>query len=109
MDVTFATRTHQSWTILSVSGELDLFSSPQLKRALDEIIDEASHVLLDLSGVPFMDSSSLGVIVGDLKRARERGGELAIMGLQASPAKVVALTGLDSVFRIVDDPSQLSA
>ena len=55
-------------------------------------------IALDLSEVPFMDSSSLGVMVGGLKRARERGGDLTLMSLQASPAKVMALTGLDGVF-----------
>ena len=61
-----------------------------------------------LAGVPFMDSSCLGVLVGALKRARENGGELALLSLQPSPAKVMALTGLDGVFRVVDDLSQLT-
>jgi anti-anti-sigma factor len=53
-----------------------------------------------------MDSSSLGVLVATLERARERDGELRLVGVQGSPAKVIALTGLDSAFTIeasVDD------
>lgn len=110
MDLRLTTSTQDAWTILSVAGELDLHTSPQLKEALSEVLDQGSaHIALDLSQVPFMDSSCLGVIVGGLKRARENGGELALMSLQPSPAKVIALTGLDGVFRLVDDPSQLAS
>ena len=109
MELTFETRTHDGWTILSVAGELDLHTSPQLQRALSGAFDDgASHVALDLASVPFMDSSSLGVIVGGSKLARERGGELALMSLQPSPAKVIALTGLESVVRIVGAPDELT-
>jgi anti-sigma B factor antagonist len=109
MDLRLTTDTHDGWTILAVDGELDLHTSPQLQRALWEAIDQgAKHVALDMSDVPFMDSSSLGVIIGGLKRAREVGGDLALISLQPSPAKVVALTGLDAVFRMVDDASSLS-
>ena len=109
MELSFGIRTHDGWTILAVAGELDLHTSPQLKRALSGVFDDgASHVALDLADVSFMDSSSLGVIVGGSKLAHERGGELALMSLQPSPAKVMALTGLDGVVRIVDDPQQLT-
>jgi anti-anti-sigma factor len=53
-----------------------------------------------------MDSSSLGVLVATLERAREHNGELRLVGVQGSPAKVIALTGLDSAFTIdgsIDD------
>jgi anti-sigma B factor antagonist len=109
MDLRLTTDTQDGWTILVVAGELDLHTSPQLQRALWEAIDQgATRIALDLSAVPFMDSSSLGVIIGGLKRAREVGGDLALISLQPSPAKVIALTGLDDVFRVVDDASSLS-
>lgn len=110
MDLRLATHTQDAWTILSVAGELDLHTSPQLERAFSDIIDQGStFVALDLSEVPFMDSSCLGVIVGGMKRLRERGGEVALISLQPSPAKVIALTGLDGVFRVVDEQSQLTS
>jgi anti-sigma B factor antagonist len=110
MDLRLTTDTHDEWTILVVVGELDLQTSPQLQRALWEAIDQgATHLALDLSDVPFLDSSSLGVIIGGLKRAREVGGDLVLMSIQPSPAKVLALTGLDDVFRVVDDASSLSS
>jgi anti-sigma B factor antagonist len=110
MELTFDTGTHGGWTVLSVHGELDLHTSPSLRDALGRSIDDgAGWLALDLSDVPFMDSSSLGVLVGALKRLREKGGEMALVGVQGSPSKVVSLTGLDSVFRVVTTVDALPA
>jgi anti-anti-sigma factor len=49
-----------------------------------------------------MDSSTLGVLVTALKHARERGGDVVLVGVSGSPAKVLELTGLDRVFRVED-------
>jgi len=104
MDLTYTSHTHNGWTVLSIVGELDLHTSPQLKEAMAE---QGTHIVLDLSQVPFMDSSSLGVIVACLKQVRDEGGDLALMGLQDSPRKVLALTGLDEAFSIVETLDQL--
>lgn len=109
MELTFETSTHEGWTVLTVHGELDLHTSPSLRDALSRSIDGGTGWLaLDLADVPFMDSSSLGVLVGALKRLREKGGEMALVGVQGSPSKVVTLTGLDAVFRVVPDLASLT-
>ncbi len=54
-----------------------------------------------------MDSSTLGVLIAFLKRARERDGDIRLVGVQGSPAKVIALTGLDSAFQIDDSVAAL--
>jgi anti-sigma B factor antagonist len=108
MELTFETSTYEGWTVVAVHGELDLHTSPSLRDALGRAIDDgAGWLALDLADVPFMDSSSLGVLVGALKRLREKGGEMALVGVQGSPSKVVSLTGLDSVFRVVPDLASL--
>src|SRR5262245_58899249 len=104
MDLTHTTSTHEGWTVLSFVGELDLQTAPDLKEA---IAAEQGRVALDLSRVPFMDSSCLGVIVAAHKLSVEAGGELALTGLQDSPRKVLALTGLDEVVPIFDSVDQL--
>jgi anti-sigma B factor antagonist len=90
-----------------VRGELDLSTTDALRSALDGAFDaDPPNIAIDLTDVTFMDSSSLGVLVATLERARERDGELRLVGVQGSPAKVIALTGLDSAFTIeasVDD------
>ena len=62
---------------------------------------------VDLSSVPFMDSSSLGILVSNFKRLRERDGDLAIVGVAGSPQKVLSITGIDRVIPIFDDATEL--
>jgi anti-sigma B factor antagonist len=62
-------------------------------------------VIVDLSDVPFMDSSGLGVIVGCLKRLRESGGDLALVTMPGSPpSKLLSLTGLDRAIPTFESP-----
>lgn len=108
MELKLETVTHHDWVVISVAGELDLYTITALKDALSATMAEgSSRIALDLSDVGFMDSSSLGVIVASLKQARERDGTLALVGVHGSPAKVLALTGLDAVFTIVPSREQL--
>jgi anti-sigma B factor antagonist len=107
VEPTFETRTNGSWTVVSVHGELDLSSSGALRAAVETASGgEAPRVAVDLTGVTFMDSSSLGVLVACLKGIGDRGGEMRLVGVSGSPAKVIALTGLDAAFTLdasVDD------
>ena len=107
MEPTFETRTNGSWTVVTVHGELDLSSSGALRAAVETASgDQAPRVAVDLTGVTFMDSSSLGVLVACLKEIGDRGGEMRLVGVSGSPAKVIALTGLDAAFTLdasVDD------
>jgi anti-sigma B factor antagonist len=95
--LTIGSRVAGDRTILTVEGELDLYTAPVLRERVLTTSDEGgSRLIVDLTGVPFMDSSGLGVIVSCLKRLRESGGDLAIVTAPASaPTKLLGLTGLD--------------
>lgn len=99
--------THGAWSILTVEGELDLSTSPRFRDSLSELLATSDHVAIDLRGVTFMDSTALGVVVSGMKRARERDGELALIGPTGSPRKVLSITALDQIMRIVEDPAEL--
>ncbi len=102
MELSLETAARDDWLVMTIGGELDLYTVTPLKEALSAAIAKgSSRIALDLSGVGFMDSSSLGVLVVALKRARERGGTIALVGVEGSPAKVLALTGLDSAFELL--------
>jgi len=88
--------------VLEVRGEVDAYSAPQLRDALREMGGEGARLLVDLNGVDFMDSSGLGVLIGALKRAREEGGELALVCTGQNLLRLLAITGLDRVFTILD-------
>jgi anti-sigma B factor antagonist len=99
MDLVLGSRTENGWAVLEVQGEVDLYTSPQLRDAILRLTEEGENrIVIDLNNVSFMDSSGLGVLVAGLKRARERGGELALVFGEGSIQKVLGITGLDKVF-----------
>jgi anti-sigma B factor antagonist len=88
---------------VSVAGEVDLATAPELKEALAGVIDSgAQAVLVDLSQTRFIDSTTLGVLMGAVKRLRPDGGELAIACHDQNIRKIFEITLLDRVFNIYD-------
>jgi anti-sigma B factor antagonist len=90
------------WPILTLSGEHDLSTAPELRARLHDLGD-TSAVIIDLDQTTFVDSSILGVLVGGLRRARERDVPFGlVLGGDAHPAirRIFELTGLHDVFPI---------
>jgi anti-sigma B factor antagonist len=88
--------------VVAVSGEIDLFTAPEFKQRVAAPIDAGRrHVVVDLSATTFVDSSSLGVLIGAHRRLRRQGGSLVIVCTSDAIAKTFRITGLDSVFTIV--------
>jgi anti-sigma B factor antagonist len=99
MDLVLGARNENGWAVLEVQGEVDLYTSSQLREAIVRLTEEGeTRIVVDLYNVSFMDSSGLGVLVAGLKRARERGGELALVFGEGSVQKVFGITGLDKIF-----------
>jgi anti-sigma B factor antagonist len=84
--------------LVAVEGELDLATAPRLKRALADVLASgANQIALDMSGVTFIDSTALGVLVG-VQRGLVQGARLAIAGGSKDVLNVFELTGLDATF-----------
>lgn len=91
------------WTVVSVRGELDVATAPGLRNEIVRLASNGtSKLLLDLSGVEFLDSTGLGVIVGALKRLKGLGGELRLCGGEPGIRRVFELTGLDKILDLYD-------
>jgi anti-sigma B factor antagonist len=91
------------WTVVDVKGEVDLYTVPKLKERLADLSSSGRHrVAVNLENVEFLDSTGLGVLIGGLKRAREAGGSLALVGPREHVRKVLTITGLDRVFPVHD-------
>lgn len=89
-----------SVALVSVSGELDLYTSERLQQAIDEANSVgADMVLLDLSSVAFIDSTALGVIVQEAKRLEGRGLSLILVTNDPRTLRVLEVTGLDRALR----------
>jgi anti-sigma B factor antagonist len=87
--------------VVAVRGDVDVATSPTLRAELHQAISGGrNRVVVDMSGMDFIDSAGLGVLIGALKRAREADIGMVLKGLQSSPRKVLSITGLDEVFDI---------
>jgi anti-sigma B factor antagonist len=92
-------RTH----VVSVTGEIDLFTAPEFKqRVMAPIAAGVDHVIVDLMETTFIDSSSLGALIGAHRRLKSRGGSLIVACDAESIVKTFRITGLDGVFQLTD-------
>lgn len=97
-------------TVVSVKGEVDLYTASSLKERVADLVSSGRHRLaVDLGGVEFMDSTGLGVLIGGLKRCKEAGGFLALVAPREPVIKVLAITGLDKVFPIHETLDQAAS
>lgn len=96
------------WKVLVPDqSRLDAYVADEFKKQLVESIqDGTTHLILDLSGVEFMDSSGLGAIVYCLQRIGEQ-GRIAIAGAQEAVALMLRLTHIDRVFTLLDRPESV--
>jgi anti-sigma B factor antagonist len=87
--------------VIELGGEIDLYTAPEFKERMGEIIEEGkTRVVVDLSQATFIDSTTLGVLVGGVKRLRPAGGSLALVCTDENITKIFEITGLDRVFPI---------
>jgi anti-sigma B factor antagonist len=106
VELNVSSRFHDDHTIVTISGEIDLYTAPRLHSELAALLAEGmpARVVIDMSGVEFCDSTGMNVLLSCLRRARERGGELEIADPKPAVRKILQVTGLDSVFTLVEDP-----
>ncbi len=87
--------------VISLAGEVDLYTAPEFKQQLLDVIGNgARYVVVDFSDTTFIDSTTLGVLVGGVKRLRSNDGELALVCSDRNITKIFEITGLDRVFTI---------
>src|SRR5437763_864250 len=88
-------------TVLSVHGEIDVATAPDLiEAALRLFGDGEDRLVVDLSGVPFLDSSGISAIVAILRSASARNGRLALACPTRAVTRVFELIGLSRLVRI---------
>jgi anti-anti-sigma factor len=110
-DLTVVTTAYDDATLLSVSGELDLDSAHVLRRATLAALDAARppRLLLELSGLSFVDSSGLHVLVDTWRRARHRDGWVRLVAPSRAVVRLLTLTRLDSQLPAYPDPASAYA
>jgi anti-sigma B factor antagonist len=87
--------------VIALAGEVDLYTAPEFKQQLLEVIGQgAKNVIVDFSSTTFIDSTTLGVLVGGVKRLRTNDGQLSLVCSDRNITKIFEITGLDRVFTI---------
>ena len=90
--------------VVVVDGDLEASSAPDLRAKFEELIEQGENqYVIDLAGVPFMDSSGIAAMVSLFKRVRIGAGDVKLSGLTDEVMKVFQLTRLDRVFDIFDN------
>jgi anti-sigma B factor antagonist len=87
--------------VLQMAGEMDVYTSPKLRKQVADLAEDGIiHVIADLRGIDFLDSTGLGALVGGLKRLRVREGSLMIVTSGGRILKLFQITGLTHAFAL---------
>ena len=87
--------------VIELGGEVDLYTAPEFKERMVELIESGKkQIVVDLSKATFIDSTTLGVLVGGVKRLRPNDGQLSLVCSDRNITKIFEITGLDRVFTI---------
>ena len=97
-------------TIVAIEGKMNTVSAPETSDQLKGIIlDGGARLVLDLSGVTFVDSMALSVLVSALKLARKEGGDLVLLRPAPPVRSLLEVTRLDCIFLIFEDEESAAA
>ena len=88
--------------LVKVTGELDHHKAEEIRVLVDDKIrrTNAINIVFDFSGLSFMDSSGLGVIMGRYKKVRTLGGRVIIYGVNADILRIMEMSGLDKIIKL---------
>lgn len=91
-------------SVVQLDGEIDMHESPQVREKFSQAVENrADRVLVDLTGVSYIDSSGLAVLIEAMQRIEEYGGKLALFGVRKNILTILEIARLDKVFSIFPD------
>jgi len=86
--------TTEDFVVCRPTGDLDSYTVGPFREALAKV-DPSSLLLVDLSAVPFLDSTGLGALIGSVHRMRDGGGRMVVCAAKANVARLLQMTGFD--------------
>jgi anti-sigma B factor antagonist len=86
--------------IICVGGDLDIYTAPKLKEAIDDALPRTTRLVIDLTDVHFIDSTALGVLVAAHQHAKSSSGDLRLVVDDPFLLKIFRITGFDSVLSV---------
>lgn len=102
MSISIEKSTQGSAVTLAVTGEVDVSNASELRTQADVVLADGftGELVVDLSGVPYIDSTGIGVLVGAAHRAQEAGASLAVANPQKNVERVLGLLGVSADLNI---------
>ncbi len=86
--------------VVALRGDVDLGNSPAARKVLLDAVERGRGVIIDLSGVSYIDSSGIASLVEAFQKARQKGTGFALVSVSPSALRVLELARLDKVFSI---------
>jgi anti-sigma B factor antagonist len=102
-----STRSVGEITIVDLVGQIDLGSSPSLRKTLLDSLKATTHMAINLSGVSYIDSSGIASLVEVLRAAQDAKKRLVLFGVGGAVLQVLQLTRLTGIFEIVQTEEQV--
>jgi anti-sigma B factor antagonist len=101
VELSLSARVEPGVAFIQAAGDVDVYSAPAFREQIVDLVDAGHvHLVVDLNGLEFLDSTGLGVLVGGLKRVRAHRGSLRIVCSKEHIIKPFRITGLTKVFAI---------
>lgn len=89
-------------------GELDAFTVSQFRQALADLAS-SKRLVIDMSGIPFVDSAGLGALIGGIRRTRELGGDVAVACDRPTLVRLLRTTGFDRIVSVTETVEEAMA
>ena len=103
MDLKLTHETRDGVTVITLAGELDVYTAREFRNYCEPLADEPGCLLvIDVGPCAFLDFTGLGTLVAILRRARSRSGEMTLAGPGESISKMLRTTGLTKVFGVCE-------
>ena len=96
----YKTKEINSYTVIELQGEVDLSCSPEARKQILAILSQKKHLLVDLSGVTYIDSSGVASLVEGYQTAKKQGVKFGLVSVSEPSMNVLQLARLDKVFPI---------
>jgi anti-sigma B factor antagonist len=96
----YATREEGGYVVLELEGEIDLSCSPEARKQILHVLGAGNDLLVDLSGVSYIDSSGVASLVEGYQTAKKAGRRFGLIGVSDAAMSVLQLARLDKVFPI---------
>lgn len=101
MNISIETKEENHLTTVEINGEIDAYTAPKLRESLFRLTEKKeSVIIINLSGVTYMDSTGLGVFVGVFKNIRSNNGQLRLLGLSNRLMRLFEITGLSNIMDV---------